>query len=232
LLHITQNVKLISAVWTRKVENSVILSSRRIFRFKNFASAVMAVCFLSPVTAQQGTPSSEGGLSFYDDRLGYDLLSIILETEMKDSPDKLIRIKRFTDSRLIVVLEQRPVPKEFLSAAEDLKRRAKVQQRFREQRFSLTHRYKLVDYDGPPEPSRYIPLADGTLPPPSEADLDNKISSGVLSVSAVGYDETKTHAVAYVDFVCGMLCGGGRYYLLEKHEAGWRVTNTVGDWAH
>jgi hypothetical protein len=192
----------------------------------------MVACFLSPATTQQASVSPEDKLPFYEDPLGYDLLSIILEKETKEFPDKLIRIYRFTDSKMVAWLEHRPVPKEFRSAAEDLERRAKVRLRFHEHRFWLSHTYKLVDYDGPGEPVVYIPLADGTLPPPSEPDLDDKISSGVLSVPAVGFDETKTRAIAYVEFVCGMLCGGGRYYLLKKQEAGWRINDTFGDWVH
>jgi hypothetical protein len=211
---------------------STFLSSTEDSSLRALASVFSIICFLAPATTQQGNASSKDRLGFYDDPVGYHLLSMMLEKETKKSSDQLVRIYRRTDSKLLVWLERHPVPKEFSGAVEDLKQRAKVQMRFREQRFSLSHRYKLVDYDGPPEPANYVPLADGTVPPPSEADLDNEISSGVLSVSAVGFDQTKTHAIAAVDFVCGTLCGGGRFYFLERQEAGWQVKDVGGDWVH
>jgi hypothetical protein len=211
---------------------ATFLSSTEDLSPRVLASVLSIICFLSPATAQQRNASSKDRLGLYDDPVGYDLLSIILEKETRQSSDQLVRIYRRTDSKLLVWLERHAVPKEFLGAAEDLKHRAKGRERFREQRFSLSHRYKLVDYDGPPEPANYVPLADGTVPPPSEADLDNKISSGVLSVSAVGFDQTKTHAIASVDFVCGTLCGGGRFYFLEKQETGWQAKDVGGDWVH
>jgi hypothetical protein len=211
---------------------SAFLSSTGYILLRVLATVLLVNCFLSPAVTQQGNAYSRDEPGFYDDQLGYRLLSIILEKETAKSSDQLIRIYRFTDSKRVAWLESHRVPKEFLGAAEDLKQRAKARARFREQHFLLSHRYKLVDYDGPPVPANYVPLADGTVPPPSEAELDNKVSSGVLSVSVVGIDQTKTHAIVSVDFVCGTLCGGGRFYFLEKQETGWQVKDVAGDWVH
>lgn len=204
----------------------------RSFVLRVLANMLLVTSFLLPAATQQEDAPAKNSPTYYDDPVGYEILSIILEKQTKKSPDQLIRIYRFTDSKMLVSLEHKSVPKEFLGALDDLKQIATNRVPFRDQGFSLTHRYKLVDYDGPPQPATYVPLAHGTVPPPSEAELDNKISSGVLSLSAVGFDHTRTHAIAYVDFVCGMLCGGGRFYLLKKQETGWQIKEVIGDWEH
>jgi hypothetical protein len=47
-------------------------------------------------------------------------------------------------------------------------------------------------------------------------------SAGCIDVSAVGFDEQKTRAMVYLAHHCGYLCGGGRYYYLEKSEGRWQ----------
>jgi|SRR5688572_11671726 len=43
-----------------------------------------------------------------------------------------------------------------------------------------------------------------------------------VQVSAVGFDPSKTKALAYVANYCGSLCGAGAYHFLEKVDGAWR----------
>jgi hypothetical protein len=47
-------------------------------------------------------------------------------------------------------------------------------------------------------------------------------SKGYIEVSAVGFGEQKTRAMVYLAHRCGLLCGGGTYYYLEKFEGRWQ----------
>jgi hypothetical protein len=46
-------------------------------------------------------------------------------------------------------------------------------------------------------------------------------SSGWIEVSAIGFDPDKTVAVVYEGHHCGVLCGGGRFYTLQKKDGKW-----------
>jgi hypothetical protein len=45
---------------------------------------------------------------------------------------------------------------------------------------------------------------------------------GVYSFSPVGFDRGKTHAMVWMQFACGQLCGHGTYHFFEKSEGKWR----------
>ena len=46
-----------------------------------------------------------------------------------------------------------------------------------------------------------------------------------VSLSAVGFDSTKTHAVVALQYSCQTGCGGGKRFLLEKEGSRWRPTS-------
>jgi hypothetical protein len=53
-------------------------------------------------------------------------------------------------------------------------------------------------------------------------------SGGYMQVSAVGFDNSKTHAMVYMAHQCGSLCGGGMHHVLEKIEGAWRAARVPG----
>lgn len=50
-------------------------------------------------------------------------------------------------------------------------------------------------------------------------------SAGLTTFSAVGFNARKTKAIVALDHGCGSLCGGGRYYVLEKTQGEWWHTD-------
>jgi hypothetical protein len=55
-------------------------------------------------------------------------------------------------------------------------------------------------------------------------------SGGFMVVSAVGFNASKERAMVYMSHSCGLLCGGGRYDLLEKVDGAWRIANLATVW--
>lgn len=52
---------------------------------------------------------------------------------------------------------------------------------------------------------------------------------GLVVLSGVGFNRSKTQAVFYINHFCG-LCGGGRYVLMEKLSGVWRVKDEHYIW--
>jgi hypothetical protein len=52
---------------------------------------------------------------------------------------------------------------------------------------------------------------------------------GLIALSGVGFNPTRTQAVFYIDHFCG-LCGGGRYVLMEKINGAWLVRDEYYTW--
>lgn len=52
---------------------------------------------------------------------------------------------------------------------------------------------------------------------------------GLIVLSGVGFNPSKTQAVFYINHFCG-LCGGGRYVLMEKIGGAWRVRDEHYIW--
>jgi hypothetical protein len=51
----------------------------------------------------------------------------------------------------------------------------------------------------------------------------NALAPGSVAVSRIGFDPSGSQALLYVNFVCGSLCGSGRFVLLERDGGPWRV---------
>lgn len=55
-------------------------------------------------------------------------------------------------------------------------------------------------------------------------------SSGIISLSQVGYSADKTIAWVYWTTWCGGRCGKGGYYIFEKKEGSWNMKEFIGCW--
>ncbi|SRR6266480_439692 len=92
--------------------------------------------------------------------------------------------------------------------------------------FKLSVKYRLVDYD------RIDRLFD-------MIDLEGKWktfhrmypgSNGYLRLSRVGFNSARDQALVQTAWMCGSLCGEGRYVLLQKEGGRWRVAKDVLVW--
>lgn len=66
----------------------------------------------------------------------------------------------------------------------------------------------------------------------SFAEWDKKYpnSSGIISLSRVGYSADKTIAVVYRTVACSGRCGEGAYYIFEKKDGRWNMKEFIGCW--
>jgi hypothetical protein len=53
-------------------------------------------------------------------------------------------------------------------------------------------------------------------------------SGGLIEFSAVGFNGDKTVAVVYIGHLCGTLCGGGTFHVLEKKDGKWMAAHWEG----
>lgn len=103
------------------------------------------------------------------------------------------------------------IPSEFRGAEEDFDKKAKVKFLL-QQKFSIRRKYKLVGL------SRVAPSL-------TEEQVQNGSISDVFSVSAVGFDETRTYAIALVRYMVhegGTKGGDSTFHLLRKTEKAWQ----------
>jgi hypothetical protein len=55
-------------------------------------------------------------------------------------------------------------------------------------------------------------------------------SWGVITLSRVGFDHTRTHAVVYAQLTYCGLCGEGTYLYLSKQSGMWQIVKRAGTW--
>jgi len=109
------------------------------------------------------------------------------------------------------------VPAEFKSALKDfLDRNSSPLVLAR--RFSMQAEYELVEK---------MKKAENPFPPPGPGEQEVQYElmvtpESLFSVSAVGFDKTRTYAIAYVQAICGAECAGGGYHLLTRDKHGWK----------
>jgi hypothetical protein len=152
---------------------------------------------------------------FYSDPEGYAVLSQLIDQAFSKSKASAIDISSATvrEEELLVSEGCLKVTDGFQSAFTDFHERNKSSLRLANE-FSLKVEYKLAEEQDTQSPPK---------PVPGEQKLEENFAGRVLfAVSAVGFDPTKTHVLAYVSAYCGVMCAGGAYYLLIKDKQGWK----------
>jgi hypothetical protein len=185
-----------------------------------------ALCVLAcavPLFAQTATESPKP--ADYQDADGYAVLSVLLDHEHSAS-DHTFEISPITASGAKPDSFQActgRIPAEFSAAANDFRDKNKQTWRL-SKKFSLKFAYKFADLASKRQPLAPTPNAK-ELPP---ALFDDRI----FEVSAVGFDASRTHAIAYVAVFCGPDCTSAAYHLLVKEKDGWKefVSSPVCQW--
>lgn len=171
------------------------------------ALLVALLCSLFPVTISnpQTNPKKSPTVP-YDDPDGYLVLSSIIDARTAKWNSEPVSIFRRTISeRSLKTLESEcsdKIPTEFRSAAEDLGKKATNKYQL-QARFSTKKKYAFVSE----------PVGAGAI--------------GVFSVSVVGFDVARTHAIALVEYLVhpttsAVLGGDSTFHLLRKTDNGWQ----------
>jgi hypothetical protein len=186
-------------------------------------AAVCVVSCAAVLFAQTAPESSK--VADYEDADGYSVLSVLLDHEHSAS-DHSFQISPITASGMKPDSFQSctgRIPAEFSAAVNDF--RDKNRQNWHlSKKFNLKFGYKFADLASKRQPLAPTPNAK-ELPP---ALFDDRI----FEVSAVGFDASRTHAIAYVAVFCGPDCTSAAYHLLVKEKEGWKefVSSPVCQW--
>jgi len=155
----------------------------------------------------------------YQDHDGYEVLSVLLNRLSVAWKNETIRIGPQTSSGKGVAgikAQCVGIPAEFQAASQDFDKKA--QTRFLLRRgFSLRKKYELG----------YASPRIAADQPRSKEEDRKRIRSGTYYLAAVGFDEKRTRAVAFVEYICGSLCGDSLFYYLRKSEKGWEEDREV-----
>jgi len=179
------------------------------------ALLLVCLCALLPMSDAQTKPKKNQPLP-YSDTDGYQVLSSIISTSTEKLKSGSVSIFHQTVSeeafREVRVQCSSKFPGEFQSALEDFDRKAK--RKFLLQReFSIQKEYRFV------ETVVGVQTSTKSLP-------------GIYSVSTVGFDENKTHAIVLVQYLVhpvGSIVFGGDtvFYLLRRTESGWQQASDI-----
>jgi hypothetical protein len=167
-------------------------------------------CHLSFLTVSNAqTRDNKNQHLTYDDADGYQVLSGIIDARANKLKSESVSIFHQTVSgesvRDVRTQCAGGIPAEFQGAAEDFDKKATTRFLLTE-RFSLEKKYRFV------------------VGPTSN-------SLGVFSVSAVGFDKTKTRAIVLVEYLVhptnSIVGGDTTFYLLRKTEEGWKEATEI-----
>ncbi len=181
---------------------------------------LLSVLWLFLAVSNAQTRPNKNQLLPYDDADGYQVLSSIIDASTNKLKSESVSIFHHTLSeeafRGVRFQCSGSIPAEFQSAAEDFDNKAKTKFLL-QQEFSIQKKYKLVAL------SRETPVNIGN-------QSQTASSSATFSVSAVGFDETKAHAIALVRYIMrsgGTICGSSTFHLLRKTGQGWREATEI-----
>lgn len=178
------------------------------------ATSILVLFFPASAASLPQTAPDIAKPLVYSDREGYAVLSYLIQKRLVGSSKSPIDISLATDrGECPGCAECLNVPDEFQSAKKDFREKNKSSMRLANE-FSLKVKYTLTD-----KPDVVtLPRSD-----PNEQQPDEKsVPKTLFSVSAVGFDISKTHAIAYVSAYCGVMCAGGAYYPLIKDKNEWK----------
>jgi len=183
--------------------------------------ALVFFCPLSSLTVSNAqTSPNKNRLLPYDDADGYQVLSSIIDASTNKLKSDSVSIfhRTLSEEAFTGVRFQcsGSIPAEFQSASEDFDKKAKTRFLLRRE-FSIQKKYGFVAL------SRTTPVNPGN-------QFQTASPSATFSVSAVGFDETKAHAIALVRYIVpngGTIGGNSTFHLLRKTDQGWQKATEI-----
>jgi hypothetical protein len=167
------------------------------------------------VGAHGQTKIKKDPLPFYEDRDGYEVLSVLLNARA----EKLIRIapRTASPSHVAAIKAQcAGIPPEFQGASEDFDKKAQTRFLLRRD-FTLKNSYELASASA----------GTGADHLETKEGARGRIPFGTYYVAAVGFDEKRSRAMAFVEYICGNLCGSSLFHYLRKSAKGWEEASDV-----
>jgi hypothetical protein len=181
---------------------------------KQFLLLTVSSLLFLPISNAQ-TNSEKSSLFPYGDADGYQVLSTIIDGRAgKSKSDSGSILHRTISGQTFAGVRSqcsRSIPVEFQRALEDFDRNT-GREFLLGRSFSIKKRYVLVGLS----PANFSHAAE---------ESQKKDPVGVFSVTPVGFDQTRTHAIAvirYTERSGGTIGGDSTFYLLRKTDEGWK----------
>jgi hypothetical protein len=169
---------------------------------------------------QNHIPANAG---IYEDAEGYAVLSMLLADATQQTHGAIIRINMLTHVESVngthSLEDCMKIPEEFREAANDYERRAATALVLKK-KFTLSAPYDLAGE------TRIVP-SKAKPTRPADTATTPQVTTGVFYLSPVGFDATRTHAIAYENYICGNLCGWGAFRLLVKNAGKWEEAKDI-----
>jgi hypothetical protein len=163
---------------------------------------------------QDGATNKSAPPKSYEDAEAYEVYSAILPTEWLGqlARAKSLIIRSETENYKMCLrpeAESEKIIGPAISEYVKLNEKPWLLQR----RFNIERPYELVSYD-----ELRAALKQGWW---ENFYKQYPNSGGWIELSAVGFNADKTVAVVYMGHICGGLCGGGRFHVLQKKDGKW-----------
>jgi hypothetical protein len=203
-------------------------------KLHRFFITVVILFVAMPHVSGQNSTTTEVAAVPYEDPDAYAVYSVLLASQNGKFFVIQSELEYFPNGSSSGVEGGAEFKKLWGVAVEDYVRQFR-QKRSLVRNFSLDAPYQLL-------PKAEIMLAfklpPGTTPQPGEGWVKfySKYpeARGYYYLSAVGFDENKTHAIVQMNNWCGMLCGGGYSHFFEKVDGNWHeitVKASIRGWA-
>lgn len=84
----------------------------------------------------------------------------------------------------------------------------------------------------PPKGLDFVVVSDEELQRGEAGDFERRFPNNFVfyGVSQIGLNFSKTEAIFYIDYYCGVLCAGGEYILMRKLNGVWSVVDHRMTW--
>jgi hypothetical protein len=174
--------------------------------------AIVACVLGSAIGAQSPKATS---LQDYEDSEGYAVLSVLLDHPHSYEINNILIISPVTSSGSMTDSFDScgKIPDEFKLAAADFANRNKQRLRL-QKKFKLTIKYDFTDSKKKGTPP---------TPAPGEQELPPSFYQNTLyEVSAVGFDASRTHAIAYLAAIGPLDSASAGYHLLVREKDAWK----------
>jgi hypothetical protein len=184
------------------------MKKRRKFDSLVAACVLGSLTLLCPASWSQSAKSQE-----YDDSEGYAVLSVLLDQHHWSGSTNLLVIGHVTSSGSMSGSFEscNKIPDEFKSAARDFKEKNRQEWRLAK-RLNLKLNYEFADE-----------MRESALPTPVAGEQELPLPPNPVNVlSAVGFDASRTHAIAYHAAIGGPDSAGGGYHLFVKDKKTWK----------
>lgn len=192
--------------------------------FRPALSFLIAALLLVPIAGAQAAASyAERELGVWSTLINHgldaDAKMVVLAEQTSGDAARIARDAATVDT----IVKQLDVPK---SAFDDWQRRNARLDHI-DASLSLNVSYQVLDAKTRKE------LFDGVVPGTGWENFFKRYpgAPGILRISHVGFDDTLSHALVYVEHECGAECGAGHlFHLALRAGGGWEVKGGVTVW--